>query len=130
MYPGIKSTGIMISDPELVISGKYSAYIDNSAENAPDNLTYYYNIFLNNLFDIIHSKLRERNDRIRILTKKTIREKLLAYFEYEYLKTRSKFIYMQSNFAKLADYLAINRSAMFRELKSLKEDYIVCTKYE
>ena len=47
MYPGIKSTGIMTSDPELVINGKYSAYIDNSIENAPDLLTYYYNIFLN-----------------------------------------------------------------------------------
>ena len=85
----------------------------------------YYNIFLHNLFDIVHTKLRERNDRIRILTKKTIREKLLAYFEYEYLKTRSKFIYMQNNFAQLADYLAINRSAMFRELKSLKEEKFI-----
>lgn len=47
MYPGIKSTGIMTSDPNLVISGKYSAYIDNSVETAPDGLTYNYNIFLN-----------------------------------------------------------------------------------
>lgn len=86
---------------------------------------HYYNLFLNHLFDIIHTKLRERNDRIRIITKKTIRDKLLAYFEYEYLKTRSKFIYMQNNFAKLADYLAINRSAMFRELKLLKEDKFI-----
>ena len=85
----------------------------------------YYNIFLNNLFDIVHTKLRERNDRIRIVTKKTIREKLLAYFEYEYKKTRSRFIYMQNNFAQLADYLATNRSAMFRELKSLKEENFI-----
>ena len=85
----------------------------------------YYNIFFNNLFDIIHAKLRERNDRIRILTKKTIRDKLLAYFEYEYTKTRSKFIYLPNNFKQLSDYLAINRSAMFRELKSLKEENFI-----
>lgn len=85
----------------------------------------YYNIFLHNLFEIVHSKLKDRNDRIRILTKKTIREKLLAYFEYEYLKTRSRFIYMQTSFAQLADYLAVNRSAMFRELKSLKEEKFI-----
>ena len=41
----------------------------------------YYNIFINNLFNIIHSKIKEKNMRIRILTEKTIRNKLLAYFE-------------------------------------------------
>ena len=85
----------------------------------------YYNIFINNLLDIIHSKLNEKNERIRILTKKTIRDKLLEYFEYEYKKTRSKFIYLPNSFKDLADYFAINRSAMFRELKSLKEEKFI-----
>ena len=85
----------------------------------------YYNIFINNLFDIIHTKLRDANDRINILTKKTIREKILAYFEYEYQKTRSKYIYPPNSFKQLADFLATNRSAMFRELKSLKEEKFI-----
>ncbi len=85
----------------------------------------YYNIFVNNLFDIIHTKLNEKNERIRILTKKTIRDKLLEYFEYEYKKTRSKFIYLPNSFKDLADYFAVNRSAMFRELKSLKEEKFI-----
>lgn len=85
----------------------------------------YYNIFINNLISIMHTKLRERNDRIRILTKKTIRDKLLAYFECEYQKTKSKFIYLPNNFKQLADYLAVNRSAMFREIKSLKEEKFI-----
>ena len=104
---------------------KISVFDYNKVINLQNTNHTYYNVFINNLFDIIHTKLRERNDRIRILTKKTIRDKLLAYFEYEYLKTRSKFIYMQNNFAQLADYLAINRSAMFRELKSLKEENFI-----
>ena len=85
----------------------------------------YYNIFINNLLDIIHTKLNEKNERIRILTKKTIRDKLLEYFEYEYKKTRSKFIYLPNSFKDLADYFAVNRSAMFRELKSLKEEKFI-----
>lgn len=85
----------------------------------------YYNVFINNLVDIMHTKLRERNDRIRILTKKTIRDKLLAYFDCEYQKTKSKFIYLPGNFKQLADYLATNRSAMFREIKSLKEENFI-----
>lgn len=85
----------------------------------------YYNIFFNNLFNIIHIKLKETNDRINIVTKKTIRDKILAYFEYEYKKNHSKLIYLPNNFKQLADYLATNRSAMFRELKSLKEEKFI-----
>lgn len=85
----------------------------------------YYNIFIGNLLDIVHTKLNEKNERIRILTKKTIRDKLLEYFEYEYRKTRSKFIYLPNSFKDLADYFAVNRSAMFRELKSLKEEKFI-----
>ena len=38
----------------------------------PKNVKHlYYNVFLTNLFDIINIKFRERNERIRILEKKT-----------------------------------------------------------
>ncbi len=85
----------------------------------------YYNIFMNNLFDIIHTKIKEKNTRIRILTQKNIRDKFLAYFESEYKKTRSKYIYLNNSFKDLADYFSVNRSAMFRELKSLKEENFI-----
>lgn len=85
----------------------------------------YFNVFVLNLFSIINSKLKSNNDRIRILTQKSIRDKLLAYFANEYKKTRSKFIYLSTNFKDLADYLSINRSAMFRELKYLKEENFI-----
>lgn len=84
-----------------------------------------FNIFILNLFTIINTKLKSNNNRIRILTKKSIRDKLLAFFENEYKKSRSKFIYLPSNFKDLADYLSINRSAMFRELKYLKEENFI-----
>lgn len=85
----------------------------------------YYNTFLNNLFDIINIKFREKNERIKILEKKQIREKLLEYFEIEYNKTRLRNIYLPFTLKDLSDYLAINRSAMFRELKNLKEEKFI-----
>jgi len=107
-----EKTQILVIDYNKLINKKYVNYS-------------YYSIFITNLFDIINHKSKENNDRIRILTKKTIRNKLLSYFENEYRKTRSKFIYIPTNFKDLADYLAINRSAMFRELKSLKEEKFI-----
>ena len=92
----------------------------------PKNINHnYYNVFVINLFEIVNSKLKMNNDRIRILTKKSIRDKLLAFFENEYKKSRSKFIYLPNNFKDLADYLSINRSAMFRELKYLKDEKFI-----
>ncbi len=88
----------------------------------------YYNIFIFNLFQILNTKFKENNDRIQILTKKNIRDKLLAFFENEYRKTRSQNIYLPSNFKNLADYLSINRSAMFREIKALKEENFIKVK--
>ena len=92
----------------------------------PKNLKYsYYNTFILNLFDIFNSKISKKNDRIMILEKKQIRERLLTYFEMQYKKSYTRNIYLPISFKDLADYMAVNRSAMFRELKSLKEERIV-----
>lgn len=92
----------------------------------PANLKYsYFNIFFMNLFDIINTKFKEKNERVKILEKKQIREKLLEYFEIEHKKTRQRNIYLPFTFRDLADYLAVNRSAMFRELKHMKDEKFI-----
>ena len=92
----------------------------------PRNLKYsYFNIFFRNMFDIINTKFKERNERIKILEKKQIRDKLLEYFEITYKKTHSRFIYLPFSFKDLADYIGVNRSAMFRELGHLKDDNFI-----
>ena len=90
------------------------------------NLKYqYFNTFFNNLFDIINSKFKETNERVRILEKKQIRDKLLEYFDIEYKKTLDRNITLPFALKDLADYISANRSAMFRELKNLKEERFI-----
>lgn len=84
----------------------------------------YYNKFIRNLLDITNEIVKERNIRIQILTKKSIRDKLLEYFRIN-VTTGSRIIYLPFTFTALADYLAINRSAMQRELRNLKEEGII-----
>ena len=77
-------------------------------------------------FDIINNKMREKNERINVLEKKQIRDKLLEYFEMEHKKGHmNNNIYIPFSLKDLADYLAINRSAMFRELKHMKEEKLI-----
>lgn len=91
-----------------------------------DNMNYtYFRTFFNNLFEIINDKLIEKNYRLSILSKKTIRERLLKFFEIQYIKSRSNILYLSISLKDLADYLAVNRSSMFRELKNLKEEKFI-----
>ena len=93
------------------------------------NLKYnYFNIFLRNLFDIMNNKFKIKNERTRILEQKQIRNKLLEYFDIEQKKTRLNYINLPFSFKDLADYIAVNRSSMFRELKNLKEERLIAVK--
>ena len=85
----------------------------------------YFNTFLKNIMIILNDKIRKRNDRLQIISKKTIRDKLLEYFDIESQAHGSSIIYLTISFSELADFLAIDRSAMHRELKNLKEEGII-----
>lgn len=91
-----------------------------------ENTNYrYFNTFLMNIFDIVNERVKEKNERIRILSKKTIRNKLLEYFNIEYGKNHSRNIYIPSTYNDLALYLATDRSALSRELSYMKEEGLI-----
>ena len=84
----------------------------------------FYILFIKNLIRILTEQLNTRNVRIELLTKRTTRDKLLSYFKYIDEKTGdgSKQISIPLNYTELAEYLAVDRSAMTRELKYMKEE--------
>lgn len=100
---------------------------DRIIESENNNYTYY-NQFIKNLLEITTNIIDEKNERIEILTKKTIRDKLLEYFNIYSKKHGTSIIYLPFSFTDLADYLAVDRSAMSRELKYLKEEGFIETK--
>lgn len=106
-------------DSKLVIIDFNSIIINNEINS---NV---YNQFLKNILNIMAIKIKEYNERIEILANKTIRNKLLAYFKITSKKSKSKIIYLPFNFSELADYLVVDRCAMSRELKNLKDDGLI-----
>lgn len=95
----------------------------NEIINYEENRTYYFNQFLKNILNIMANKIKENNVRIEILTNKTIRDKLLSYFKNNV--KNNKTVYLPFTLTDLADYLAVNRSAMTRELKNLKDEGLI-----
>ena len=107
---------IITKEPTQLLIFSYSEVINL------DSTDRYYVQFIKNLFKIINTKIIERNERIEIISKKNIREKLLEYFNINSRKSGSRYIYLPFNFSDLANYLAVDRSAMSRELGYLKEE--------
>ena len=68
-----------------------------------------------------------RREHIEILSCRTIREKLLAYFTLLSAHAGNERFDLPFSFASLAEYLCVDRSAMMRELKKLKDDGLVKT---
>ena len=64
----------------------------NRIINEENNKLVYYHQFIKNFLEISASKIKEKNARIEILTKKTIRDKLLEYFKINFEKNSSKII--------------------------------------
>ena len=72
--------------------------------------------------ELILSKVTDLNMRIELLTKRSIRDKLLGYFSILSTRKLSPSFELPFSLTDLADYLSIDRSAMMRELKLLKDD--------
>ena len=110
-----EDTKVLLIDYDLIITKENNNYS-------------YYNQFVKNLLEITTNIIEEKNDRIEILTKKTIRDKLLEYFRIYSKKRGTKVIYLPFTLTDFADYLFVDRSAMQRELKYLKEEKFIETK--
>lgn len=62
-----------------------------------------------------------------ILQQRTTEDKLTALFEYMSVRSGSDSFELPMSYTNLADYLAVDRSAMMRELKRLKDRGVIST---
>ena len=120
----IKTIYVQDSEYEVLImeDTKIIFFDLDALSNYKGNEKGYYNQFIKNLFLILNEKINEKNERIQILSKKTIRNRLLEYFSIIKTKNGSNNTYLPFSFMALADYLGVDRSAMSRELGYLKEE--------
>lgn len=85
-------------------------------------------LFLSNMFEFLSQKIIELNIRIDILSKRSIRDKLLTYFLFLSKDNSNRIFTIPFTYTDLADYLCIDRSAMMREIKNMKDLGILKTK--
>lgn len=89
------------------------------------NACAHHSVVIENLLSFMSKKITNLTEKVDILSHRTIREKLLCYFRVQLAKTGMNHFKLPFSYLALANYLCIDRSAMMRELKKMKEDDVV-----
>ena len=96
----------------------YHELISNSSKY--DRINY-------NINKLLTSKIYNLYEKLEVLSKRTIKEKLLSYFDNLAKKRGKRSFNLPITYIELADYLSVDRSAMMRELKKLKDKKLIIT---
>ena len=80
---------------------------------------------IENMVRVIAGKNRELMQKVDVVSKRTIREKLLAYLSIQAQQQRQRYFEIPLGRVELAEYLCVDRSALTRELAKMKEDGLI-----
>lgn len=80
---------------------------------------------IENMVKVIANKNRDLMQKVDVVSKRTIREKLLAYLSIQAQQQDSRYFEIPFGRVELAEYLCVDRSALTRELVKMKEDGLI-----
>ena len=90
-----------------------------------ENACLHHSMLVQNMLKLMSDKSQALSERVDVLSRRSIREKLLCYFRQLAGKSGGQSFTLPFSLSVLADYIATDRSAMMRELKRLREDGMV-----
>lgn len=85
----------------------------------------YHSTLVQNMLALMSDKAQALSQRVDVLSRRSIREKLLCYFRQLAEKADGTSFTLPFSLSTLADYIATDRSAMMRELRHLREEEMV-----
>ncbi len=80
---------------------------------------------IKNMVVMLSNKNQALMEKIEVVSKKTLREKILSYLSQEAQKQGSKYFEIPLGRLELADYLCTDRSALTRELGKMRQEGLI-----
>jgi CRP-like cAMP-binding protein len=80
---------------------------------------------VSNILMMVSGKTQDICEHLEVLSQRSIRERLLSYFDTLSSKNNSNTFIIPFTMSTLADYLSVDRSAMSRELSKMKEEGLI-----
>lgn len=121
--PEQEELSVIASQDSLCLFIEYDHLIRRCPNACP-----YHSLLVSNTLLLMSEKARNLSARIEVLSRRTLREKLLTYFELQSSLLQSRRFTLPFSLSNLADYLCVDRSAMLREMKRLREDGKILSK--
>ncbi|MCI1931762.1 MAG: Crp/Fnr family transcriptional regulator [Clostridia bacterium] len=119
MYPRVcevsavasDETEVILIDAQKIMNFKFSCDL--------------HSVFMKNIVEMLAEKNLVLTQKIRHMSKKRIRDKLISYFSSESIKNNSVDFYIPFNRQQLADFLSVDRSAMSKELCRMRDEGLI-----
>ena len=86
---------------------------------------HFHHRLMENMVRIIANKNRDLMRKVEVVSKRTIREKLLTYLSIQAQQQNSRYVQLPLGRVELAEYLCVDRSALTRELVKMRQDGLI-----
>ncbi len=108
---------VVATEPSEIIFINYNRLTTTCTNACP-----YHTKLINNMLHILVERNIQLSQKIDLLVQRSTREKLLSYLSAQAMLLNGNSFYIPFNRQELADYLAVERSAMSKELSRMKEE--------
>jgi len=93
----------------------------NKVMNSCTNACEFHHQLTRNMVQIIANKNRDLLRKVEVVSKKTLREKILSYLSMQAQIQGSRYVQIPLDRQELADYLCADRTALSRELSAMQK---------
>ena len=93
--------------------------------NSCDNTCSFHHRLIVNMVGLIADKNRELINKLEVVSRRSLREKILTYLHLQFQLQNSRYFELPLGRIELADYLCVDRSALTRELVKMKNEGLI-----
>ena len=109
---------IISNNQTEVIFIDYYNILKNCSRNCP-----FHNNLVITLFDLLIKDNRKQNEKIELLSQKTVRDKILYFLKQR--MNKDNVFKVTTSYKAIAEYIVVDRSNLMRELNKLEKDGLI-----
>ncbi len=109
---------IISNNQTEVIFIDYFNILKNCSKNCP-----FHNNLVITLFDLLIKDNRKQNEKIELLSQKTVRDKILYFLKQR--MNKDNVFKVTTSYKAIAEYIVVDRSNLMRELNKLEKDNLI-----
>ena len=109
---------VISNDKTEIIFIDYYTILKNCTKGCPIHHT-----FVLNLFELLMKDNKQQNEKIELLSKRSVREKIEFFLKHR--MNEHQVFKVTTSYTAIAEYIAVDRSNFMRELRKMEQEKII-----